>query len=69
MTACLTSSPKKASASVLILRKISAEISWGVYFLPSTLTVSSVPIFLLICMTVFSGFSTACLFAGSPTRT
>src|SRR3989304_3952856 len=31
-------------------------------------TLWSVPIFRLICMTVFSGFRTACRFAGSPTR-
>ena len=68
ITAWVTLSPRNASASVLILRRIIALISWGLYGFPSIVTLKSVPILRLICMIVRSGFSTAWRFAGSPTR-
>src|SRR3990170_5875034 len=68
ITACFTGSPRNASASVLIFRRIIALSSCGVYDFPSIVVRWSVPIFRLICITVRSGFRTACRFAGSPTR-
>src|SRR3990172_7205311 len=61
-------SPRNASASVLIFRRTIALSSWGVYDLFSIVTLWSVPILRLICITVRSGFRTAWRFAGSPTR-
>src|SRR3989449_3092517 len=66
ITACVTLSLRNASASVLIFRRIIALISCGVYVFPSIVTLKSVPILRLICMSVRSGFRTACRFAGSP---
>jgi len=48
MTALLTGSPKKASASFFIFCRIKAEICSGVYVLPKTWIVSRVPIFLFM---------------------
>ena len=45
-----------------------AEICWGVYSFPRAVTFSLDPIFLLTFLMVPSGFVTACLLAGSPTR-
>jgi len=69
ITACVTGSPRNASASALIFRRTIALTSCGLYALLSIRTVWSVPIFRLIWMTVRSGFRIAWRFAGSPTRT
>ncbi len=45
-----------------------ADISWGVYALPSIFTVSSDPISLLIDIIVWSALTMACRFASCPTR-
>ena len=47
---------------------MNAEICWGVYSFPSAVTFSLDPIFLLTFLMVPSGLVTACLLAGSPTR-
>src|SRR3989338_11031161 len=47
---------------------MNADICWGVYSFPRTGYLWEVPIFLFAPEIVFSGFETACLRAGSPTR-
>ena len=47
---------------------MNAEICWGVYSLPRAVTFSLDPIFLFTFLMVPSGLVTACLLAGSPTR-
>ncbi len=61
-------SPRYASASLLIFWRMNADICWGVYSLPSAVTFSDEPIFLFTFLIVPLGFVTACLLAGSPTR-
>ena len=68
MTALSMVSPTKASASFLIFIRMYAEICCGVYSFPSAVTFSLEPIFLLTFLMVPSGLVTACLLAGSPTR-
>ena len=67
MTASVTFSPRYSSASRLSLPRIRAEISCGVYFLPSISTVQSVPMWRLTERIVRSTFVTACRLATSPT--
>ncbi len=55
MTALVTFSPRYASASALSFCRIIAEISCGVYFLPSMVTVWLLPISLLMEEMVLSG--------------
>ena len=59
MTASVIFSPRYFSASFLSLVRIIAEISCGVYSLPSIFTLWSLPISRLMEMTVCSGFATA----------
>ena len=47
---------------------MNAEICWGLYSLSWILKVWSEPIFLFAATIVLSGFVTACLRAGSPTK-
>ena len=67
ITAFSISTPRWDSASALIFCKIIADISSGEYFFFLIFTLCLVPIFLLMCIIVFSGLRTACLLAGSPT--
>ena len=67
MTAWVIVSPRYASASAFSFCRIIAEISWGVYPLPSMSTRLFVPMSLLIERMVLSGFVIACLFATWPT--
>ena len=69
MTASVTGSPRYCSASRLSFARIRAEISCGVYFLPSTSTVQVVPMWRLTLEIVRSTFVTACRLAVSPTST
>src|SRR3712207_6507060 len=67
MTALSTVSPRNASESLLIFCKMKEDICCGVYSLPYTLNLKSVPIFRFAAITVPSGFEIICLRAGSPT--
>src|SRR5690606_3898472 len=69
MTASVTVSPRYASASRFSFCRMRAEISCGVYFLPSTSNFQSVPMWRLTEAIVLSTFVTAWRFAVSPTRT
>src|SRR6202035_5647134 len=69
MTAWVTVSPRYASASLLSLPRIRAEISWALYFLPSMSTVQSVPMCRLTERMVRSGLVMAWRLATSPTST
>src|ERR1700729_1534044 len=69
MTAWVTVSPRYASASLLSLPRIRAEISWALYFLPSMSTDQLVPMWRLTERTVRSGLVMAWRLATSPTRT
>ena len=55
MTAWVTVSPRKASASRFSFPRMRAEISWGVKSLPSMSTVQLVPIWRLTERIVRSG--------------
>src|SRR6185312_681798 len=69
MTASVTVSPRYDSASRLSFARMRAEISCGVYFLPSTEVVQSVPMWRLTEAMVRSTFVTAWRLAVSPTST
>src|ERR1700712_1458078 len=69
MTASVTLSPRYDSASRLSLPSVRALISWGVYFLSSSATVQSVPMWRLTDAMVRSTLVTAWRFAVSPTST
>ena len=69
MTAWVTVSPRYASASLLSLPRMRAEISWAVYFLPSMSTDQLVPMWRLTERMVRSGLVMAWRLATSPTRT
>src|SRR3712207_966918 len=69
MTASVTVSPRYDSASRLIFMSTRAEISCGVYFLPSMSIDQLVPISRLTDRIVRSGLVTACRLATSPTST
>ena len=68
ITALFIVSPVNASASRLIFWRINAEICCGLYSLPCILYKKSSPIFRFASRIVFSGLVTACLLAGSPTK-
>ena len=68
ITASVTGSPKNSSASFLSCIRIMALIIWGLYSVPSILTVHLSPIWRLMELIVRSVFVTACLLARSPTR-
>ena len=69
ITASVTLSFRYASASFLSFCRIRAEISCGVYFLPSISVVQSVPMWRLTDEMVRSTLVTAWRFATLPTRT
>jgi hypothetical protein len=70
MTASATVSPRYASASDFSFCRMRAEISCGVYCLPSMSAVfQSVPMWRLTEEMVRSTLVTACRLAGSPTST
>src|SRR5690242_4535281 len=69
MTASVTVSPRYASESRLSFIRTRAEISCGVYFLPSMSIDQFDPISRLTDRMVRSGLVTACRFATSPTST
>ncbi len=70
ITACVTVSPKYASASRFNFMSVRALISCGVYFLPSTSSdFQFSPMWRLILRKVRSGLVMAWRFATSPTRT
>ena len=69
ITASAICSPRYASASRLSFISVRAEISCGVYFLPSMSTVQLVPISRLTERMVRSGLVTAWRLATSPTST
>src|SRR5690554_3239566 len=68
ITASVTGSPRYCSASRLSLARMRAEISCGVYFLPSMSVFQSVPMWRLTDAMVRSTLVTAWRFAVSPTR-
>ena len=67
MTASVTSSPRYCSASRFSFCRMRAEISCGVYFLPSISVFQSVPMWRLTEAMVRSTFVTAWRLAVSPT--
>ena len=69
MTASVTVSPRYASASRLSFCRMRAEISCGVYFLPSISIDQLVPMWRFTERMVRSTFVTDWRFATSPTRT
>src|SRR5690606_26346082 len=69
MTASVTSAPRYASASLFSFIRMRAEISWGVYFLPSTsMDQPDSPMWRLTERMVLSGLVIAWRLATSPTK-
>ena len=68
ITASVTGSPRKSSASFFNCRSTIELMVWGLYSVPSMRILQSVPICLFTELMVRSGFVAACRFAVSPTN-